>query len=153
MRRRQWNPFSDVLFGNGWPRLLQEDFDQLFRQPFAGLAEPMLSAGDWAPAMGLYETDDAFTVEVDLPGAEVDSIGLEVHEELLTISAKRAAREENGYKIVRDELPSGGFKHQVRLPAQVDAENTSARYQDGVLTVRMPKRPETQPRRISVQPK
>ncbi len=135
--------------GGRWPRDWFEDLDDWFRMPFGGVADSRADFGDWAPALRLTESDDAYHVEVDVPGVTKDSIQLNLEGELLTVAGERHAAPPEG-TYLRQELPAGAFRHQVRLPGPVAEERVTADYANGVLNVTLPKQADTAPRRIAI---
>jgi HSP20 family protein len=111
-----------------------------------------VTAANWAPAVDIKEEADAYVLYADLPG--VDPKHIEVHMEngVLTIKGERTTeskQEEDSY--TRIERVTGSFYRRFTLPESVDAEKISAKSQNGVLEVRIPKQEKVQPRRITVQ--
>jgi len=110
------------------------------------------------PAVNMRETDDAVTVEAELPGLDTSDVEISVAGEELTLKGARPAAAEdpgNGrQKPVtwhRRERGSGGFERRLALPVAVDAARVEARLVDGVLTVRCTKAPQCQPHKIEVR--
>lgn len=104
----------------------------------------------WASAaMGLWEEEDAFCLELDVPGVKESDIEIEVHENRLTVRVERKAPE--GRSFVYNNRTFGRFERTVSLPPTVDGEHISARLADGVLSIRMAKRVEARPRRVSIE--
>lgn len=95
---------------------------------------------DWRPAVDLEETENEWIFEVELPGARREDIQVEVSETELMISGTIGARERVG--VVRHAARrSGSFEYRTSLPAGVDPGKVDARFDNGVLTVRV-QRPE-----------
>lgn len=132
------------------PRMWPHEFDALFRAPFSMLNEMRPSDGDPSPALGLFETEAAYVVQVNLPGVAEDAIDLRLDGEVLTLSGERKPSGVEG-RDLRREIAAGRFEHQVRLPGEVDADNVSATHAAGVLTVTLPKLAAPEPRRIDVK--
>ncbi|MCA9258930.1 MAG: Hsp20/alpha crystallin family protein [Planctomycetales bacterium] len=105
--------------------------------------------GYFAPA-SLWEDQDAFYVEVDAPGVNHDAFEITFEKGALLISAERAAPPEERKGLV-DERRYGKFSRTVTLPETVDPESIEAHLTDGVLGVRIAKKPEAQPRRIEIK--
>lgn len=148
MTRIRWSPLIDTFFSDDWARRWDDELAQWFRSPLALLGEP-LATGQWRPALNLREQPDAYAVEVDLPGIDETTLKLNLEGDLLTIDGERPAPAEDR-SYLRQELPFGVFHHEIRLPAPVEGDRVEAHYHDGVLTVRLPKRAEVQPRQITV---
>jgi HSP20 family protein len=103
----------------------------------------------WSPLGDVEETDDAYVVEIDLPGVKRDDIDIELHERQLTISGEIKEKERAGI-LRRRTRRVGQFHYAVTLPADVDAAKVEARLDEGVLTVRVPKSERAKPRRIQI---
>ena len=105
----------------------------------------------WTPAIDIREDDNGYVLSADLPGVQRDDVDITMDRDLLTIRGKRVATEsrENG-KLLRNERINGAFCRQVRLPETVDRDDISAKYENGVLEVMLPKGASAQPRRIAV---
>jgi HSP20 family protein len=116
--------------------------------------EPLRNIGakiaDWfAPASDAASTEDAYEINMELPGVEADDIDIAVNDGQLTVRGeKRFQREEKGRTYYFSEREYGAFQRSFRLPTDADADNVAADFQNGVLTVRIPK---TKPRQESAK--
>ena len=105
----------------------------------------------WIPAMDLIETDDHFVLKADLPGIAESDVNIVFENNVLTLSGERKAEHEakkDGY--YRLERTQGTFSRSLTLPEGVDAEAVTAKFDNGVLEVRIPKPAEAKPRRIQI---
>lgn len=108
----------------------------------------------WSPTVDLKETDDAYTLEADLPGLKKEDIDLTVVDNIVTVKGSRkheAETKEKGYH--RIERRYGGFERSFEIPGGFDGEKIQAHYEDGVLRVTLPKREEAKPKQIEVRVK
>jgi len=106
------------------------------------------------PAADIVETEAAFQVVVDLPGLDPKAIQISVQEGTLAIQSERKLAEPAADATVhRSERPAGTFFRSFALPSSVDATKVEAKYENGVLTVVLPKREEAKPRTIQVNVK
>ena len=109
----------------------------------------------WLPAVDVYETENAFVVEADLPGVHQENVEISFEQGTLTIRGTRAptlqAPEKSELRVYSVERLSGAFARTVRLPDYVDGEKIEARYSNGVLTVTIPKAPSALPRKIAIK--
>jgi len=106
------------------------------------------------PAADVLETADEIVVEVDLPGHKQEELQVKVDGDVLTIEAERKAeRAQKGDNYQRSERILGKFARSFTLPANVDSTRTVAKYEAGVLQIRLPKREEAKPRTIKVDVK
>jgi HSP20 family protein len=119
---------------------LESEIDRLFESALGDFAG---AAGSDRFPVDLYEDKDNTYVRAELPGVERGDINVEMVEDYLTITAARKAREGE-----REE--SFSFSRSVSIPEAVQADKVSASYENGVLTVTLPKREEAKPRKISV---
>ncbi|WP_347060603.1 Hsp20/alpha crystallin family protein [Blastococcus sp. HT6-30] len=103
----------------------------------------------WAPLADVEETDDAYVVEIDLPGVKRDDIDIQLGDRRLTVSGEVKDKERTGI-LRRRTRRIGQFQYSVTLPAEVDADEVSAQLDEGVLTVRVPKPEQAKPRRIQI---
>jgi len=113
-----------------------------------GMELPSLADG-FTPLADIEESDDAYAVELELPGVKRDDITVEVSGRRLMVSGERKERERVG--ILRRRTRSvGRFHYEVTLPAELDEDGIEASLSDGVLTLRVPKAASERPRRIKV---
>ena len=155
MRRREmaivrWlDPFRDLS-------AIQDRMNQIFEDALARSRgrEEGLRTGMWTPAVDIYENNDFVVVKAELPGVEKDRISVEVKEGILTLRGERGfdkeLREESYHRIERSY---GSFQRSFSLPVSVDQEKVTARFQDGVLEVKLPKKDQEKPKQIEVDVK
>ena len=109
------------------------------------------SLGDgFIPLADVEETDDAYVVEIELPGVNRDDVSVEVAGRQLSVSGERKERERVGI-LRRRTRTVGRFHYEVVLPGDVEEEGVSASMDEGVLTVRVPKPASARPRRIPIR--
>lgn len=121
------------------------EFDELQRL-LAGTTEGSPRA--WSPAADVRETDEEYVVEIEVPGLAREDISVELAEGRLTVSGEIAEREGH---FLRRTRRTGQFRYVATLPEDADTEQVGAALADGVLTVRVPKRPEDTARRIDIE--
>jgi HSP20 family protein len=134
---------------------LQREIDRMFGRFF-----PSQSQGDdgaseqavWAPRTDLVESEDAYRIHLDLPGMSKDDLKINYQDNQLTVSGERTSdRTDETEEYVRVERSFGHFYRSFTLPRTVSAEDISATYENGVLSVRVPKTDEVTPRQIDIQ--
>lgn len=127
------------------------DFDNMLAGFFRPLNEMSPTAGSWAPAVDIRETEEAFLVEAELPGMTKDNVEVTFEDGMLTLSGERKLEEETEEKDYRRiERRYGSFTRSFTLPREVDAEAVKARFKDGLLTIEVPKKETVKPRTIEV---
>ena len=132
----------------------QNEVDRLFDLPFFGREASTFGGGAWSPALDLYQDKDNVLVKVEVPGMKRENITLSLHDDLLTISGERLhekAHDEKGN--LRNERFFGKFERTITLPVQVDGTRVTAAYEDGILTVTLPKAEQAKPRQIEISVK
>ena len=110
------------------------------------------SVADWSPAVDIIEEKDRFVLRADVPGVRPDDIDVSMDNGTLSLSGERhpiAAVEESG--VQRIERATGRFLRRFTLPETANAEAITAKCADGILEVSIPKAPEVQARRITVE--
>jgi HSP20 family protein len=104
-------------------------------------------------AFDVHESDSAYTVVADLPGLTADQINVKLDDDVLTVSAEvQENRNSDNARALLQERVYGKFSRSVRLPQPVARDQVEATYENGVLTLTLPKAPEAQPRLIAVKP-
>ena len=121
------------------------ELDRLTQQVFGTAARPAFMP------MDAWREGDSFRIEFDLPGVQPDSIDLDVERNVLTVRAERPSRQENGSELIAAERPRGVFSRQLILGDNLDLDNVSASYRDGVLTLSVPVAEKAKPRKIAVE--
>lgn len=109
----------------------------------------------WMPPVDIYETENAFTLEADLPGVHPENVDIQFDRHTLTISGTRAATlpsrdKATQLRVFSAERVSGNFSRSVRLPEHVDADGIRATFAEGVLRVTVPKSSVAVARKIAI---
>jgi HSP20 family protein len=100
-------------------------------------------------AVDVYEDDKNVYAQMNLPGVSAEDIDIDVEDDFVRVSGAREEREENKKKnYYYQEIARGTFERSFRLPAKIKAIDTTADFEDGVLTITMPKSAERQPQKI-----
>lgn len=139
-------PRTAVRRGTDWSTDVNRFFDEFFT--------PRLSTWSaWTPAADLYETDDEFVLEMEMPGFNKDDIEVTVEHGILSVSGRRTAEREEGERLTYHvrERSYDRFNRSFSLPRSVDAEHVNAEYRNGILRVTLPKLAEAKPRQIAVK--
>ena len=130
------------------------DLEQQFNQVFGGLDDRGSFEGAWTPAIDVSESDEAYTIEADLPGLTKDDIKLVVVDNVVALKGERKREHEakaDGYH--RIERRYGAFQRSFEVPGGFDADKVNAKFEDGVLHVTLPKREEAKPKQIELKVK
>ncbi len=136
---------------------LSRVFDQAFGadQPFGASWSGTTRGQLWFPALDAYETENAYVVEVDLPGVHPENVEISFEQNTLTIKGTRAptlqAPEKGELRVYTAERATGAFARAVRLPEYVEGDKIEANYAHGVLTITVPKAQSALPRKIAIR--
>ena len=120
-------------------RQMNRLFDDLFDQD--GDSGFYARAGIAAPAMDIHQDDKQVEITAELPGVKEEDIDITIDDGVLTLRGeKKSTREdkESGYR----ERSYGSFERRLTLPSNIDEDNCSAEFKDGVLTITLPKSEE-----------
>jgi HSP20 family protein len=151
MRSRFATPF-DLAF-EPWSDLRRE-IDRLFDATLSGVRQAGVRNGmEWIPPMDVEERDDAITLALELPGVSREQVQVTVENGVLTIAGEKKISPENGHESNGArfiERHFGRFERVLTLPQSVDAEKITANYENGVLTLTLPKSAESRRRKIEI---
>ncbi|UZR94801.1 Hsp20/alpha crystallin family protein [Chondrinema litorale] len=133
--------FKRPYYANGFGKLA----DELFK----GIENQIGSEStSQTPRVNISEDKDAFYLDFAAPGLNKEDFNIKVDKQMLTISAEAESTTETNFK--RREFGYNKFSRSFELPISADQENISANYEAGILTVTVPKKPESKPRIISI---
>jgi HSP20 family protein len=144
----RWDPYRDMVS-------LREAMDRLFEDSVvrSGLM-PRDRDGLMSLALDVVETDDDLVVKATLPGIKAEDVDITIDNGMLTIQGEaQEEHTEEGERYHLHERRYGAFCRSVALPVGVDADNAKAQFEDGVLTLTLPKSEEAKPKRIAVNSK
>ncbi|MBL1271910.1 MAG: heat-shock protein [Marinobacter sp.] len=141
----RWNPINELedLMGR---------YNRMFGVSRTGSeGKDLFSRSDWAPAVDIKETDNAFTIEAELPGMDKKDVKVTVRDGVLSIEGERKHEEKSDDKKVhRVERFYGSFMRRFTLPENVDDNSVKASFKDGLLTLTIQKAEPKEPKAIEV---
>ncbi len=140
LMRRESVPFVPFFTGQ---------LDRLFN-PFSVFDDGLTSTAQ-GPACTVYETQDEYVFQAELPGWTREQVSIGFENQTLTLSGNRELPQEEGRQYHRVEGFYGQFSRSFTVPGIVDFNRVEAGMRDGVLTVHLPKREEAKPRQIEVK--
>lgn len=139
----RWNPTTAYLTS-------REPFFRLFDSFFNGDVQGE-ETRSWVPPVDIQETGDAYMFHAELPGLTKEDIHITLENNVLRVSGERKfekdAKKENYHRV---ERTYGTFTRTFTLPTQVDAEKVQAAFENGILTITVPKAEQAKPRRIAI---
>lgn len=143
----KWEPFRDLM-------AMQDRMTRLIDETFSHIWKEEVVRGVWSPPVDILERGDELVLKVDLPEVSQSEIDIRVEGSTLIIQGERRlikdAPEENYIQI---ERPYGTFRRTFNIPRMIEQEEIKASYKDGVLRIVLPRKQETQPKQIVVEPK
>jgi HSP20 family protein len=144
----RWDPFRDTLsLRNAMDRL----FEDSFVTPHFGWIAPASAAG---MAVDVYETKDQVVIKAALPGVKPEETEVTITGDTLTIRGEsKEEKEVKEESYIRKERHFGSFARSVTLPAGLEADKAEATFENGVLTLKIPKSEQVKPRSIKVKAK
>ncbi len=142
----RWEPAREMM-------TLREAMDRLFDDAFT---RPLsLSGNNWSiPAVDMYQTDNEVVVKAALPGIKADEVQINVTGEVITLKGEIKQENESKEKAYHiREQRWGAFERSLVLPTEVVADKAKADFENGVLTITLPKAEEVKPKTISIKTK
>ncbi|MDH7492929.1 MAG: Hsp20/alpha crystallin family protein [Candidatus Saccharicenans sp.] len=142
----KWDPFRDIM-------VLRDRMNRLFEDLVSSpkFEDTDIIQSTWSPAVDIYETENELVLSAELPGVEEKDVEIKVEDNTLSLKGERKfekeTREENYHRI---ERAYGSFYRSFSLPNYVDQDKISAEYENGLLKIHMPKKPEVKPRKVKI---
>lgn len=133
-------------------RELQREIDRLFEDFFAPSVRRRSEVFSFTPDIDVYETDKELVIEAEVPGMDKKDITVKIEDNVLKISGEKKLEREHkdrNYRVY--ERSYGKFERCLALPDYVDTEKIKAKYENGVLTVTIPKREEVRAKVVDVK--
>ena len=130
--------------------------DSLFNDMMGNTPSVMYTAN--APRVDVKEENNAYTLEMELPGRSENDVDIELDHDNLTIASKKEETKESKEdkkdkktKYILKERRCSSFERRFSLPADVDTESISANFKNGILTINMAKKAIAAPKRIAIE--
>lgn len=145
MTLARWDPFREMMS-------LRQAMDRLFEEAWVLPSRFFAPEGIYIPPIDVTEDDQNIIVKAALPGLRPEEVDISVTGDALTIRGEHKAEEERKEQTWhRRELRYGRFERTITLPTAVQAEQAEAIFENGVLTLRLPKAEAVKPKRIQVK--
>jgi HSP20 family protein len=131
----------------------EDIYDRMGRLMGFALGEPgtpaQVAGRPWIPAADVSETDDAYVIELELPGVRKDDVDIQMNDNELVVTGELTQTERG--RLRRRTRRLGRFEYRVVLPGDVNAEMVNANLSDGVLTMTVPKAAAAKPRHVEIK--
>ena len=141
----RWEPAREMMS-------LRDAMDRLFDDAFT---RPLSLRDVWSvPAIDMFQTDDEIVVKAALPGIKADEVQINVTGEVLTLKSEVKQNQEMEEKAwhIREQR-FGSFERSIALPTDVVADKAKADFENGILTITLPKAEEVKPKTITIKAK
>ncbi|NLG17510.1 MAG: Hsp20/alpha crystallin family protein [Fibrobacter sp.] len=133
------DPFKEV-------ERMRREMDRVFsRIPFFGTSEYEF------PLVNLYDNKNDLILAAEIPGVPKENISINFSDGNLTVAGKRELPKYGKSELLRREQPEGEFEKTIRIPVRINSAEIKARFEDGILTVTLPKSQEAKPKQISIE--
>jgi HSP20 family protein len=132
---------------------LRREIDRVFDSALTGLPVGTNGPSQYLPARDIEETSDKLRLTLEVPGVSPEDLEIAVENNVLTVSGEKRFRRESGNDRDSSHLVErryGRFERSVMLPETVDADSIAAHFENGVLTVELPKSPRSRRRTIAI---
>jgi HSP20 family protein len=143
----RWDPARDLMS-------LRQAMDKLFEESVIRPPGFTLEIGSGNIPVDVFQTENEVVVKATIPGVKPEEVDVSISGDVLTIKAERKEEEETKEKdYLRRESRYGMFSRSVTLPVNVQADKAEANFDNGILTLNLPKSEQAKPRQIKVQSK
>ncbi|MEZ4869180.1 MAG: Hsp20/alpha crystallin family protein [Caldilineaceae bacterium] len=142
----RWDPFREVYALRNMMDRMMDEGRWSERSQYDG------GSSTYSLALDVCENEDEYTVKASVPGVDPDNLDISLNDNMLTIKGEMKDEREqdgNGQYHLR-ERRFGSFTRSISLPSSIAADEANADFENGILTLHLPKSPETKPRRISI---
>ena len=141
----RWDPFREMMS-------LREAMDSLFENAMIQPSTGGQQSGIWGFPLDVTENEDNIMVKASIPGVNPEDLDVTVNGDVLTIKGEtRHDEEKKNERYYLHERRFGRFERSIQLPTSVKTDAVQAEYQNGVLTLTLPKSEEVKPKRIAVK--
>ena len=147
MTLRRWDPFSELMS-------VRQALDRLMEEAFRPLRAWTAPTGEFLAPMDIYQRPDALVVKVDLPGVKPEDVEITIQGNTLSVRGEVKQEEEvKGEDYLVQERRYGSFVRSVTLPEGLAPDKAEASFENGVLTITIPKAEEAKPRTVRIKTK
>ena len=136
------HPWSDI-------ERLRDEMDKMFRG--LGAEGPWVPRATVYPALNISEDEENIYLRAEVPGMKAEELDISIEGETLTIKGERKDYSpDQKHSYHRREIETGRFSRAITLPTRIDADRVEARYQNGIMSITLPKAEEAKPKKITV---
>lgn len=138
----RYNPFNEALS-------LREAMDRLFEDSFIS---PRFTGGRRGANANLYETNDGFTLQLPVPGVRPEDVDITVRQDTVSLKWEVKTQAPENATVHWNGLQGGQFQESFMLPAPINSERVEAHYNNGILTLHLPKAEQAKTRSVKITP-
>lgn len=143
----RWTPEADLLRGR-----IDRVFNEMLRDAWGTQGSEPVASRTWSPAVDIKESDEFLTLIAELPGFDKNQVEITLENNVLTLAGERKFDQESkGEAFHRIERSYGSFSRSFTLPASVKTDKVDAKFENGLLSISLPKVEESKPRKIAIR--
>lgn len=143
----RWTPEADLLRGR-----IDRVFNEMLRDAWGTQGFEPVASRTWSPAVDIKESDELLTLTAELPGFDKNQVEITLENNVLTLAGERKFDQESkGEAFHRIERSYGSFSRSFTLPASVKTDKVDAKFENGLLSISLPKVEESKPRKIAIR--
>jgi len=147
MTLTRWDPFREMM-------TLREAMDRLFEDSFVRPSRFWVEAGREEIPLDMYQTANEVVVKASIPGFKPEDVDITITGDTLTIKGEhKEEKETKDRDYICKECRYGNFSRSITIPVAVKADKAEATFENGVLTLTLPKAEEVKPKQIKVKAK
>lgn len=149
----RWNPTNDLAgLHSAMDRLFSDVFGEMYASTERGAGGKQTERPTFHLPVNIEETENGYRIQAPVPGFKPDDVEVTFDEGVLTIDARRTEEKRTEKEnLVRREVAFGNYRRQIPLPGDVRADDITASFENGVLTIEVPRARKPQPKRIQIQ--
>ena len=143
----RWDPFSEMM-------TLRNSMDRMFEDSMLRRLQSSPDSGEGYMSMDVYQSDDNIVIKAVLPGVKLDDLDISITGETITIKGESKKDEQiKDEQYLLRERQYGSYSRTLQMPIQVQGDKADATFEDGILTLTVPKAESVKPKQIKVKAK
>ena len=153
MAMTRWHPFQDLKHWEPFGDIdsLRKEMDSLFERFTSGFGRE-INGLTFVPSVEMEETDTEIHLRLEVPGMKSENLEISVMDDAVTITGERKSEKTSESRdMLRSEFYYGEFERFVPLPSRIQRDSVTANYQDGILSLTLPKSEEQQETAIKIK--
>lgn len=143
----RWDPFREMM-------TLRNAMDRMFEDSMVRRYQDVSESGEGYLPLDVYQTENDFVVRASMPGAKPEEVDISLTGDTLTIKGEHKEEQEiKEQNYARKEIRYGSFNRSIVMPTQIQSDKVEATFDNGILTLTLPKAEAVKPKQIKIKPK